>query len=276
MSQIKGNGELIGKDSRNLHVVDFGCGVLAMRFAIAWASAEAIEDGQKNESIRVISFDPGIAMVKLGVKLWKEFLLQIRGDFRLRSLSHCSEEVMKPRNITLQSSRSSQHIEHTPGITYCGLSTNGLTTVSFTEAVANLVTWFDDYCFLCNTIARRNVTEDQTERWLTAVHTVYAENLEDIKRDLDKVAKAFDPDIGLMSCHNNHQSISTLRQASPFEGPKYRNSSSNIAAHGNDYLPNVTQWRRNLNQIIPEHPFLNSDVTSRFPYAFSQIYIRQG
>ena len=275
ISRIKGNRQLTINDSRSLQVVDFGCGVLAMRFAIAWASAEAIENGQDIKSIRIISLDPGIAMVELGVRLWKEFLLEIRNDSRLRSLSHSSEKVIEPRDITLQLSRSSQHIERTPSITYCGMHTDNLTTVPLAESVTSLVNWRDGYCCLCDTIARRDVTEDQVERWLTAIHTVYAGCLEDTKRDLDKTAKGFDPDIGLMSCHHNHQSISNLRQASPFESPKYRHTALSIPWHESDYLPSVTQWRKSLNQPIPVHVFLDSDVTWKFPQAFGQFYTRQ-
>ena len=275
LGQIKGNGQLIGNDNRNLHVVDFGCGALAMRFAVAWASAEALEGGRKIDSIRVISYDTGTAMVQLGVKVWNQFLLETRRDSRLRSLSHSVEEVIKPRDITLQFSRSSQHIERTSGITYCGQNTDAVASVPLSESVENLVNWLDGYCWMCNTIARREIIEDETERWLTAIHTVYSEYVEDIKRSLERVAKDFDPDVGLMTCHNNYQSISNLNRASPFNTPKYRNSTSITVAHGNNYLPNVTLWRRNLNQNISGHPFLNNDVTWTFPRAFGQFYIKQ-
>ena len=58
--------DIFSKPSGNLHVVDFGCGALAMQFAVVLAAMNAIEQGSAIPEIRVDSIDPNSSMVKLG------------------------------------------------------------------------------------------------------------------------------------------------------------------------------------------------------------------
>ena len=68
---------LLADDFQRLHVVDFGCGALAMKFAVAWAAADALENGEQISSINVDSYDPNPAMVRIGSYLWQEFKAEI-------------------------------------------------------------------------------------------------------------------------------------------------------------------------------------------------------
>lgn len=43
---VNAKGDFTG--TGKLHVVDFGCGALAMQFGVALAAADAIRDGQNN------------------------------------------------------------------------------------------------------------------------------------------------------------------------------------------------------------------------------------
>ena len=71
------NSLLIG-DSQSLHVIDFGCGALAMKFAVAWAAADALEKGDRISSINVDSYDENPQMVRLGNSLWEQFKTEIK------------------------------------------------------------------------------------------------------------------------------------------------------------------------------------------------------
>ena len=227
LNQVRSSNTLIANYGRFLHVIDFGCGALAMQFAIAWAAAEALEGGADIESIRVESRDPALPMVRLGIQLWKEFKLEISREKRLRELSYASEEVIKLRY---------------------GKPDSGLL--------------FKDH-------------QADAERWLSAIHTVYESNLEQVQQSLFLLANELEPTNSIMSCRNNSASNSFLVQASPFpvkpwfEGP--------MISHINGLLPEVTLWRRSLNEHLRRqgfngHNFLNGDVTWRFPQAFGRIY----
>ena len=67
----KQSGRLIQGD--RLHVVDFGCGALAMQFGVALAAADALESGQVIKIVRIDSFDQCEPMITLGETLWEAF-----------------------------------------------------------------------------------------------------------------------------------------------------------------------------------------------------------
>ena len=72
-TQIKeANSDLV--DEHSLHVVDYGCGALAMRFGVVLAIADALERGQQVRNLRIDSLDPAIPLVELGVEIWSQFL----------------------------------------------------------------------------------------------------------------------------------------------------------------------------------------------------------
>ena len=62
-----------------LHVIDFGCGALAMQFGVALAVADALRLGQKISSIRVDSTDSSQEMVDIGIKIWDQFREEVKG-----------------------------------------------------------------------------------------------------------------------------------------------------------------------------------------------------
>ena len=62
---------------KELHVIDFGCGTLAMQFAIALAAANATEQGLRGIPIHVDSIDSSHAMINLGGKCWDKFQQRI-------------------------------------------------------------------------------------------------------------------------------------------------------------------------------------------------------
>ena len=56
-----------------LQVVDFGCGTLAMQFAVGLAAADALRSGVVKDRIRVDSFDTSPYMMDMGARIWEHF-----------------------------------------------------------------------------------------------------------------------------------------------------------------------------------------------------------
>lgn len=82
-----------------LHIVDFGCGALAMQFAVALAIADALEQGQSVSKIRIELIDDSEHMVRLGKKIWRQFQIEVNKE---SSLSHLAEacKIIKHRRNT--------------------------------------------------------------------------------------------------------------------------------------------------------------------------------
>lgn len=58
--------------------IDFGCGSLAMQFAVAIAAADYISQGGVLREIRIDSYDPKPEMVKVGKEIWREFVRHMK------------------------------------------------------------------------------------------------------------------------------------------------------------------------------------------------------
>ena len=69
-----------------LHILDFGCGSLAMQFGIAFALADAIDAGSYPPLVVISSDDPSDDMTYFGRLLWEEFLHEINNEKRYRNL----------------------------------------------------------------------------------------------------------------------------------------------------------------------------------------------
>ena len=76
-----------------LYVVDFGCGTLAMQFGIALAAADALHHGQTLTSIKIDLIDSNQPMIDLGLKIWRQFKKEIRGNDRLTRLSEACDLI---------------------------------------------------------------------------------------------------------------------------------------------------------------------------------------
>lgn len=77
--------------SGKLHVVDFGCGTLAMQFGVALAAADALRRKERVDSIRVDLIDSSRGMIDMGCKIWDQFKQEVNEDSKLDPLSEaCS------------------------------------------------------------------------------------------------------------------------------------------------------------------------------------------
>ena len=87
-------------DKGGLHVVDFGCGALAMQFAVAFAAADALQMGERVASIRICSMDASQAMVDIGSKVWERFKIEVKGSTELAILNEACEALKPTRTVT--------------------------------------------------------------------------------------------------------------------------------------------------------------------------------
>lgn len=71
--KVKG-GDIFGIANGRAHFVDFGCGALAMQFAVAMAAADSISRGRELREIRIDSYDPSREMVRIGQYIWIKFV----------------------------------------------------------------------------------------------------------------------------------------------------------------------------------------------------------
>ncbi len=92
-----------------VQVVDFGCGALAVQFAVALAAADTLESGAKTNNIRVDSFDSSTAMMKMGARVWMHFKALLKDRHPQDPLS----EVVGTMEIKLH--RSIESIEPISG-----------------------------------------------------------------------------------------------------------------------------------------------------------------
>ena len=76
-----------------LQVFDFGCGSLAMQFAVAWTASDILEAGRPLRHVEVDAYDACPTMIKLGESLWKEFTYRASQDRRLRNLSKAIDNM---------------------------------------------------------------------------------------------------------------------------------------------------------------------------------------
>ena len=81
--------------SDQLHIVDFGCGALAMQFGVFLAAVDAIERGQPINEIKIDSIDTSQAMIDIGQKIWEQLKREIARNPNLSYLDR-AYEVIKP------------------------------------------------------------------------------------------------------------------------------------------------------------------------------------
>ena len=152
-----------------LHVVDFGCGTLAMQFGVALAAADALQQGQTLTSIKIDLIDSSQPMIDFGLKIWRQFEKEVERNEQLAKLSETCDLI---RTKTLA-------IEENPK-------------------------FYRRY-----------------SRWISAMHVVYCDNKDDVKKELHRLSKETDPHVGFFTYH--YRSSFLVKSVSPFTLKKYKN-----------------------------------------------------
>ena len=152
-----------------LHVVDFGCGTLAMQFGVTLAAADALQQGQTLTSIKIDLIDSSQPMIDFGLKIWRQFEKEVERNEQLARLSETCDLI---RTKTLA-------IEENPK-------------------------FYRRY-----------------SRWISAMHVVYCDNKDDVKKELHRLSKEMDPHVGFFTYH--YRSSFLVKSVSPFTLKKYKN-----------------------------------------------------
>ena len=125
-------------------------------------------------------------------------------------------------------------------------------------------------------ILDQNEGNPRCERWLSAFHIVYEKNVGDLERILDSLAEKTNPDVGLLTCHDDSASGRRLDQVSPFRDETHFSLEVSITSPIDSPLPAISLWRRELNgRISKGHTYLSGDVTWGFPDALGRIFFRK-
>ena len=90
--RLDGN-TFLNRENGRLHIVDFGCGSLAMQFAMALVVADALERGELIGAVHIDSMDSSQVMINLGQATWNEFQRLVREDPLLDDLSLSFETI---------------------------------------------------------------------------------------------------------------------------------------------------------------------------------------
>ena len=84
-------------------------------------------------------------------------------------------------------------------------------------------------------------------RWISAIHTVYEENIDQVRNRLQYLANAFNPDVGFITSQNYQENVRRAGEISPFSTERgYENLHINIRPGFTGTLPQITQWRKDI------------------------------
>ena len=78
--RIAQNRDGVLTDKRALHVVDFGCGALAMKFGLAIAAMDLREQGYMVPEILIDLIDSSMEMITIGELIWERFAQTLVGN----------------------------------------------------------------------------------------------------------------------------------------------------------------------------------------------------
>lgn len=132
--------------------------------------------------------------------------------------------------------------------------------------------------FVRHSLARKPSVDEMC--WLSAIHTAYKTNQEEVKSDLDLLRADLNPDIGFATSHI--MELSVVNFISPFRrNDKYaRHPEIVVYPVFEGGLPKITEWRRTCSNLLlnPSGRTINylfKPVSWKWPSATIQIYTRR-
>ena len=180
-----------------LHIVDFGCGALAMQFGVALAIADTLKQGQTVTKIGIELIDDSEHMVRIGKKIWKRFKIEVCKDSNLSHLAEAYEIIKHRRNNSTSVKRQ-------------------------------------NWASVC---------------WVSAVHAVYRQNKEVVKRELSSLVKTLNPNVCYTTTHNHEEGRNLLSEIWTPNGKLHSSDwgqtwKTKPQLTGN--LSRITQWRASI------------------------------
>ncbi len=86
------NPLLTGND--DLHLIDFACGALAMKFGLALAAADIWQKHSFFPRITVVSKDESVSMKSIGDKIWRQFVNGLEKNPKLHNLQRVCRKML--------------------------------------------------------------------------------------------------------------------------------------------------------------------------------------
>ncbi|MXY47627.1 MAG: hypothetical protein F4Y44_11780 [Chloroflexi bacterium] len=114
----------------------------------------------------------------------------------------------------------------------------------------------------------------QSECWLGALHAVYDDNRDNVQRWLNSIVDRLNPDICFATTHSSKDYL--IREVWDFiDYAEYYLPELTIESQFRGMLPEITQWRINLNTALQiNHHYLNRPVTWEWPEAAFMIHTK--
>ena len=107
-------------------------------------------------------------------------------------------------------------------------------------------------------------TPPDSYRWISAIHTVYEENLNQVRNLLQFLANSFNPDVGFITSQNYQENVRRSREVSPFSSERgYESPNINIRPGFAGPLSQITRWRSNLPTELGSVEIARSDYLTR-------------
>lgn len=188
------------------HVIDLGCGALAVQFAMALLATERRWAGA---DVTVIGIDPSEPMRNIGEELWLQFWLNLSNHPNLRKHSEL------------------------------------LDLIRFCDSMASSCESFDSFSsYQCSRVGLSQATE-RSECWMMAVDVVYTSNKNKIKEAFQAIRNQCKPSRIFLTCKNQHDRLDTARfvVGRGFECEK-KLGVEDLWFEAT--LPITTEWRRSL------------------------------
>ena len=145
-----------------LHVIDLGCGSLAMPIAMAVAVAQS-ELSEQEVCIEVHGIDPSDAMRALGLRLLRAFSDTVRSD-----------PVLSRSRLRMACER----IQEQMGV------------------------WGSLEEYYTSDRAHEGRIYPSPKCWLVAIHAIYASNVDQLRKNFMMIRKQSDPAYEAVTCHN--------------------------------------------------------------------------
>lgn len=92
-ARLRTGDSLTLTSDRPLHIIDFGCGTLAVQFGLAITLAHATANGKANAPVRITSMDRARSMLRAGDQLWNNLLDKAKSNSKFEPLLKSMESL---------------------------------------------------------------------------------------------------------------------------------------------------------------------------------------
>ena len=118
--------------------------------------------------------------------------------------------------------------------------------------------------------------DEQSKCWVSAFHTVYDESKDNVQSWLKSIVDRLNPDICFATTRSSKTKSELLEDVWGFMNyDEYHLPPLTIKPQFRGTLPEITQWRRNLNSALQiDHRYLNRPVTWEWPNAAFMIHAK--